>query len=203
VTTFYLVRHGVTSHTGHKLTGWMEGVGLSSEGRAQAEGAAAMLAGAPLRAIYSSPIDRCWQTAEIVAARHPRLEVRATEEIGEVRYGTWTGRTLKSLAKLKLWEVVQRFPSGMTFPEGESLRAVQARAVNEIEVLRQRHPKASVCCVTHADVIKLVLAHYLGVHIDLYQRIAVAPASVSAFSVSDRGPYVLGMNWTHPGGADA
>ena len=196
MTTFYLVRHGVTSHTGHKLTGWMEGVGLTPEGRAQAEGAAELLAGVPLRAIYSSPIDRCWETAEIVAARHPKVEPEATEEIGEVRYGRWTGRPLKALAKTKLWEVVQGFPSGMTFPEGETLRAVQSRAVDQIEALRADHPKASVCCVTHADVIKLVLAHYLGVHIDLYQRIAVAPASVSAFSVTDKGPYVLGMNWT-------
>lgn len=196
MTTFYLVRHGVTSHTGHKLTGWMEGVGLTPEGRAQAEGAADLLAGVPLRAIYSSPIDRCWETAEIVAARHPRLEPQPTEEIGEVRYGKWTGRSLKSLAKTKLWEVVQGFPSGMTFPGGETIRAVQSRAVDQIEALRSAHPKANVCCVTHADVIKLVLAHYLGVHIDLYQRIAVAPASVSAFSVGDKGPYVLGVNWT-------
>ena len=195
-TTFYLVRHGVTSHTGHKLTGWMEGVGLTPEGRAQAEGAADLLSGVPLRAIYSSPIDRCWETAQIVAARHPRLEPQPTEEIGEVRYGRWTGRSLKSLAKTKLWEVVQSFPSGMTFPEGETLRAVQSRAVDQIESLRAAHPRSNVCCVTHADVIKLVLAHYLGVHLDLYQRIAVAPASVSAFSVGDRGPYVLGMNWT-------
>lgn len=178
------------------MTGWTEGVGLTPEGRAQAEAAADFLAGVPLRAIYSSPIDRCWETAEIVASKHPRLEPQPTEEIGEVRYGRWTGRSLKSLTKTKLWEVVQGFPSGMTFPDGETLRAVQSRAVDQIEALRLAHPKANVCCVTHADVIKLVLAHYLGVHLDLYQRIAVAPASVSAFSVSDKGPYVLGMNWT-------
>ena len=193
MTVFLLVRHAVTSHTGHKLTGWAPGVHLSDEGRAQAEGVAEHLAKAPIKAIYSSPIDRTLETATAVAARH-RLEVQVLDDIGEVQYGTWTNRSLKSLARTKLWVKVQRFPSAARFPQGETLREVQARAIAELERIQARHAKQMVCVVSHADVIKLVVAHYLGVHIDLFQRIAIGPASVSAIAVGDQGPMVLSVN---------
>lgn len=194
MTIFYFVRHGVTSHTGHKLTGWMEGVPLTEEGRSQAEAAAEKLAKVKFAAIYSSPIDRCYETAEIVAARHPKLELMENEAIGEVRYGKWTNRSLKSLAKTKQWTTVQHWPSAMRFPEGETLREVQMRSVDEVERLKAAHPKSKVCCVSHADVIKLVFAHYLGVHIDLYQRIVIGPASVSVVGLGTTGPAVLAIN---------
>ncbi|MBA2725230.1 MAG: histidine phosphatase family protein, partial [Actinobacteria bacterium] len=144
MTTFYLVRHGVTSHTGHKLSGWMEGVHLTEDGRAQAEKAAEKLANTRFTAIYSSPIDRCFETAEIVAARHPKLALQKSKAIGEVQYGRWTNRSLRSLAKTKLWTTVQHWPSAMRFPDGESLREVQMRAVDEIERLKAKHPKGRV-----------------------------------------------------------
>jgi probable phosphomutase (TIGR03848 family) len=193
VTVFLLVRHAVTSHTGHKLTGWAPGVHLSDDGREQANAVAERLAKAPIKAIYSSPIDRTLETAQAVAAKH-RLDVQIADAIGEVQYGTWTNRSLKSLAKTKLWVKVQRFPSGARFPQGETLREVQSRAVGELERIQARHPKQVVCVVSHADVIKLVVAHYLGVHIDLFQRIAIGPASVSAIAVGDEGPMVLSVN---------
>jgi len=193
VTTFFFVRHGVTAHTGHRLSGWMEGIHLTDEGREQAEAAAARLEDVPLKAIYSSPIERCYETAEAIAARH-RLEIDVDHDIGEVDYGRWTNRPLKSLMRTKLWTTVQRWPSAMRFPEGETLRNVQFRAVNVIEDLAVRHPKQSVCCVSHGDVIKLVLAHYLGMHIDAYQRIAIAPASVSTFSIGAGPPHVSALN---------
>jgi probable phosphomutase (TIGR03848 family) len=188
-----LVRHAVTSHTGHKLTGWAPGVHLSEGGRAQAEAVAERLANAPIKAIYSSPIDRTLETAQAVAAKH-RLEVQVLDAIGEVQYGAWTNRSLKSLARTKLWIKIQRFPSGARFPQGETLREVQARALGELERIQARHPKQLVCVVSHADVIKLVVAHYLGVHIDLFQRIAIGPASVSAIAVGEEGPMVLSVN---------
>jgi probable phosphomutase (TIGR03848 family) len=193
VTVFLLVRHAVTSHTGHKLTGWAPGVHLSDDGRAQAEAVAEQLAKAPIKAIYSSPIDRTLETAQAVAAPH-RLDVQVLDDIGEVRYGTWTNRSLKSLARTKLWTKVQQFPSAARFPQGETLREVQARAIAELERIQARHPRQMVCVVSHADVIKLLVAHYLGVHIDLFQRIAIGPASVSAVAVSDQGPMVLSVN---------
>jgi probable phosphomutase (TIGR03848 family) len=197
MTVFLLVRHAVTSHTGHKLTGWAPGVHLSDEGRDQAEAVAERLSAAPIKAIYSSPIDRTLETAQAVAARH-RLDVQVLDDIGEVRYGSWTNRSLKSLAKTKLWLKVQRFPSAARFPQGESLREVQARALAELERIQARHPKQLVCVVSHSDVIRLVVAHYLGVHIDLFQRIAIGPASVSAIAVGEDGPMVLSVNSNAP-----
>ena len=193
MTAFYFVRHGVTSHTGHRLSGWMPGIHLTDEGRAQAEAAADTLARVPFKAIFSSPIERTMETAQAIAARH-RLEVEVTDALGEVRYGRWTDRSFKALARTKLWTTVQRFPSGARFPDGETVRAVQARAVEEIERLRLEFPRKVLCCVSHADVIKLVAAHYLGVHIDLFQRIDVGPASITVISVGDEGPRVHALN---------
>lgn len=193
MTTLWLVRHGVTSHTGHKLSGWMPDVHLTEEGRAQAEAAAELLSKIELEAVYSSPIDRTRETAAAIAARQG-LPVRTRRNVGEVEYGRWTNRSMKVLARQKLWSVVQRWPSAARFPDGESLREVQSRALAEIEKIAEQHPRGSVCVVSHGDVIKLVLAHYLGVHIDLFQRIVIAPASVSGITLLADGPRVLSMN---------
>ena len=193
VTTFYFVRHGVTAHTGHRLTGWMEGVSLNDEGRAQAERAADMLADVEFEAIYSSPIDRTRETAEALARPH-RLKVRTSRGLGEVGYGDWTGRSLKVLARTKIWATLQRWPSSVRFPGGDTLREVQVRVVDEIERLREKHPRGNVCLVSHADTIKLALAHYMGIHIDLFQRLVVAPASVSVLTIGSYGPQVLSLN---------
>ncbi|MGH3452414.1 MAG: MSMEG_4193 family putative phosphomutase [Haloechinothrix sp.] len=194
MTTLYLVRHGVTAHAGHRLTGWHPGVHLTDEGRRQAESVAERLARARLSAVYSSPIDRARETAAPVAARH-RLEVEVREGLGEVHYGAWSNRTFKSLVRTRLWQQVQRWPSAARFPEGETLRETQARALAEIERLRAAHPRGGVCCVTHADVIKLVIAHYLGVHLDLYGRMTVDPGSISVVTISDGGPLVRAVNY--------
>jgi probable phosphoglycerate mutase len=193
VTTFFLVRHAVTSHTGKKLTGWMEGVPLTDEGREQAIAVAERLSGVKFEAIYSSPIDRTLQTAQAIASRHG-LRVKTSRKLGEVEYGKWTDRPLKVLARTKLWTTVQRWPSAARFPEGETLREVQTRAIDEIERLAAEHPKGQVCCVSHGDVIKLIVAHYMGVHIDLFQRLVVAPASISVIALSERGPAILSLN---------
>jgi probable phosphomutase (TIGR03848 family) len=193
MTTFFLVRHAVTAQTGHKLTGWSPDIHLSDEGRAQAETVARYLGEIPFKAIYSSPIERTMETARPIAARHD-LEISEAPALGEVRFGRWTNRSFKTLARTKLWATVQRWPSGARFPDGETLREVQARAVEEVERLRGRHPKRPVCCVSHADVIKLVVAHYLGLHIDLFQRIDVGPASVTVVAISEFGPRVLALN---------
>jgi probable phosphomutase (TIGR03848 family) len=194
MTTFFFVRHGVTDHTHHKLSGWMEGVHLNDEGRRQAEATAEALSQVGFKAIYSSPIDRCYETALAIAERYPRLEIVEDDGLGEVGYGKWTNRTLKSLMKTKLWEVVQRRPSAVTFPEGETFRSVQYRAVEFVEATRAKHRTGAVCCVSHGDVIKLVFAHYLGVHVDLFQRIVTAPAGMSVLSVGDGVPRIWSLN---------
>ncbi len=193
MTQLFLVRHAVTSHTGKKLTGWMDGVSLSEEGVEEAELLADLLAKVPLKAVYSSPIQRTLETARPIAARHD-LQVRTTRKLGEVEYGKWTNRPIKVLARTKLWGRVQRWPSGVRFPEGETLREVQVRAVDEVERIAEEHPNDAICCVSHADVIKLVVAHYLGLHIDLFQRLVIGPASVSVLTLSDYGPMVVSVN---------
>lgn len=193
MTTLWLVRHAVTSHTGKKLSGWMEGIPLTEEGKIQASATADAMQRIPLKAVYSSPLDRTAQTARAIARPHG-LTVKSLRGIGEVDYGKWTNRSLKVLMRTKLWTTVQQWPSGARFPDGESIREVQIRAIAAIERITEEHTSGSVCCVSHGDVIKLVMAHYLGVHIDLFQRIVVAPGSISAVALSDRGPMVLGLN---------
>lgn len=193
MTTLFFVRHAVTAHTGQRLSGWMDGVHLTDEGKRQAETAADGLAHVEFDAIYSSPIDRTMETARAIAKRHA-LPVRVRRGIGEVEYGRWTNRPLKSLMRTKLWDVVLHQPSAVRFPDGESILEVQDRAVAEVEAIAADHPKGSVCCVSHGDVIKLVAAHYLGVHIDLYQRIVIGPASVSVIALTKGGPRVIALN---------
>jgi probable phosphomutase (TIGR03848 family) len=197
LTLLYLVRHGVTDDTGHRLSGWMEDVHLSEKGREQADAVAVMLAGIRFKAVYSSPIDRTVETARPIAARHD-LGVRVRRNLGEVDYGTWTNRSFRSLARTKLWTTVQRYPSGARFPHGETLREVQTLAVTEVEKLVAQHPKQAICCVSHADVIRLVVAHFMGIHIDLFQRIVIGPASVSVVGLDEDGPRILSLNTSAP-----
>ena len=139
---------------------------------------------APVRiaALYSSPLERCRETAEPLAAAR-RLEVRDTEDIGEVRYGEWTGRTLAQLSKTRLWRSVQATPSTVRFPGGETLLEVQQRAVRQAADIATAHPRGVVAVVSHGDVIRLLLAHFAGLHVDLFQRLVVSPASVSVATV--------------------
>jgi probable phosphomutase (TIGR03848 family) len=193
VTIFYLVRHGVTSHTGHRLSGRMPDVHLSDAGRSEAQVAASSLEKVRLKSIYSSPIDRCLETARVIGGKQG-LSVRTRRDLAEVEYGAWTNRSLKVVSRTKLWSSVQRWPAGVRFPEGESFVEIQSRGVAVLEDLRLRHPKDRICIVSHGDVIRLVMAHYMGIHLDLFQRIAVTPASISVLSVTDSGPLVLTLN---------
>ena len=190
-----LIRHALTSHVGHKLSGWSSGVHLSDEGRTQAARLTERLHDVQIDAIYSSPLDRAVETAQPIARDH-KLRVRQREEIGEVKYGELEGKSLKTLAKGKMWMRLRAWPSDVRFPGGESLRETQARAVAAIERLRAEHPKQVVAVVSHGDWIRLSVAHFLGVHIDLYRRINVDPASVSAILFFEFMPVVQTVNET-------
>lgn len=199
MTTILLIRHGENEWVNqHRLAGWTEGVHLNENGHQQAKALAARLAELPLEAVYSSPLVRCRETAAHIAAPHT-LPTVILERIGEVRYGAWRGAEIKELAKLPEWKAVQFFPSRFEFPDGEALRTVQSRAVNQLESLCHTYPDKAVAVVSHADLIKLVLAHYLGVHMDLFQRIQVSPASVSILHLMKGGGMrILRMNDTGP-----
>jgi probable phosphomutase (TIGR03848 family) len=187
-----LLRHAVTEHTGARLSGWTPGLHLSEAGLEQAGGLAERLGPVPIDAVYASPLERCQETAAIVADAKG-LKVGTVEEVGEVRYGDWTGRELKALAKEPLWKVVQATPSAARFPGGESIFEMQARAVLAIERLREGHPGQTVAVCSHADVIKALACHYLGMHLDLVQRVVVSPASVTAIAFGPV-PYLVRLN---------
>lgn len=196
MTQLLLIRHAVNDvMKAKKLAGWMPDVHLNDEGRDQAEAVAERLRALPITAIYASPLDRTRETAQPLATVLG-LEVQTRDHLGEVQYGEWTGRALDELSKLDEWKVVQIYPSGMRFPGGETLREMQARVVNELERIALTHPREIVAVFSHADVIKAALAHYLGVHLDLFQRIIIDPASVSVVALSTYGPRVMRINDT-------
>lgn len=182
----YLIRHAVTGETGARLSGRKSGIALSGEGRVMAERLAEHLGPLRLTAVYTSPIQRCRETAAFVAARHA-LEPIRDARFTEVDYGAWTGRSLKSLHRLKAWQRLMAVPSRFAFPEGETLREAQRRSVEAVEDLAVRHPRQAVAVVAHSDVIRLVLTHYLGMPLDAFHRLDVAPASVSVVDLSPGG----------------
>ncbi|QBI21132.1 phosphoglycerate mutase [Egibacter rhizosphaerae] len=193
MTTLLLIRHGVTSATGKRLGGRTEAP-LDERGVAQARAAAERLASLPIRAVYASPLRRTWETAEHIAAAR-RLDPRRADGLIEVEYGRWTDRPLTQVAKTKLWEAVQNRPSLVTFPEGETIRGAQERAVATVEDLVAAHRRDVVAAVSHADVIKGVIAFYLGQPLDLFQRLVIAPGSVSALQLAPGGrPALLRLN---------
>jgi probable phosphoglycerate mutase len=194
-THLVLVRHAVTAQTGPLLSGRAPGIDLSDEGRAQAEALGVRMAALPVDAVYASPIERTTQTAEAVA-RHHGLTVRQLDGVLEADYGEWTGQKLADLAKTDLWKVVQRAPSRAVFPGGEGLAAMQARMVAALEAVVVEHPGELVIVVSHADPIKAAIAHYTGVHLDLFQRIMVSPASLTAFAFTTHGVAMLKCNDT-------
>jgi probable phosphoglycerate mutase len=194
-TKLVLARHAVTAQTGPLLSGRAPGIDLSDEGRRQAEALGERLAGLPVSAVFASPIERTTQTATAVAARHG-LAVQPMPGVLEADYGDWTGKKIADLAKTDLWKVVQRTPSRASFPGGESLAAMQARIVAALDALVLEHVGKLVVVVSHADPIKAAIAHYTGVHLDLFQRIVVSPASVTAFEFGKYGVAMLKCNDT-------
>ncbi len=182
-----LVRHAPTPQTGVRLTGRLGGVHLDEAGRQAAARVGAAIAGLRPVALYSSPIERTWETAvEIGAATG--LEPVAHPGFTEVDFGRWSGRTLRDLSRLKAWRMVQTTPSRVRFPEGETLLEARDRAVAACEDIARSHRRKTVVVVSHADVIKAVLSHYLGQAFDLFQRIVISPASVSVVDLPADGP---------------
>jgi len=195
MTTVVLLRHGrSTANAAGVLAGRSPGVLLDDTGREQAEAVAARLAGITLDALVSSPMERCQQTLAPLAAA-TGLPVRTEPRLAEVDYGDWTGRALKDLGDEQLWRTVQAHPSAAVFPGGEGLAAVGVRAVAAIrDLVAELGPDAVVLVCSHGDVIKAVLADALGLHLDGFQRIVVAPASLSVVRYTPLRPFVERVN---------
>ncbi len=221
-TLVLLVRHGTTPTTGQVLPGRARGLHLADAGRAQADTVAARLgewleaapatgtapktrvrgakaAAGPTRpavaAIYASPLERTRETAAPIGKRLG-LPVKADRGLLECDFGAWTGAALADLAKRPEWTTVQRYPSGFTFPDGESFVGMQTRMIETVAGICHRHPGQAVIAVSHADPIKALVADAVGTHLDLFQRIVISPCSVTAISYGSTGPSVLAVNST-------
>ncbi len=201
-TVLVLVRHGVTPTTGKELPEAGPGPSLTSTGREQAEQAGGHIRAwrpslPPMQAVYASPMRRAQETAAVVAAA---LDLEVTEAAGlaDCDTGEWAGGKLADLSRKAEWSTVVHHPSGFRFPGGETLAGMQARAVATVRGLLERHAGQTVVAVSHADPIKSVLADAMGMHLDLFQRLVVGPASVSAISYSPTGPTVMFANWAPP-----
>src|SRR5690606_202931 len=197
-TLVLLVRHGQTPTTGKVLPGRTAGLHLADAGRAQAEAVAQRIAALQtddrrVAAVYASPLERTRETAAPIA-RALGLRVRTSKGLLEADFGNWTGQELERLSKLPEWRTVQRNPSGFRFPGGESFTEMQVRICSELERLRREHEGEVVVAVSHADPIKAAVAHALGTHLDLFQRIVVSPCSVSSILYTVEGPVVLAVN---------
>ncbi|HJW61902.1 MAG TPA: histidine phosphatase family protein, partial [Actinomycetes bacterium] len=212
---------GVTETTGRELPGRAPGLHLSDAGRRQAEAAAARVVGltargngssngaspksdgkakAPAAAVYSSPLERTQETAAPIAAALG-VEVALDDGLLELDMGEWTGLPLATARKRKEWATIQRYPSSFRFPGGESFLDMQTRMVGTIERLRAAHPGGVVVVVSHADPIRALVAHAMGTHLDLFQRLVVSPCSLTGIAYGAEGPVVLTVNATDDGRA--
>lgn len=196
LTTILLVRHGQTPTTGRLLPGRAPGLHLADAGRAQADRAAERIGALDkIAAVYCSPLERTRETAAPIATALGTKPIVA-KGLLEADFGDWTGAELKALAKRPEWRTVQRAPSTFRFPGGESFTEMQVRIVTELDRLRARHPGQTIVAVSHADPIKAAMAHALGTHLDLFQRIVISPCSISAIGFTGEGPVALTVNST-------
>jgi broad specificity phosphatase PhoE len=148
-----------------------------------------------IAAVYSSPLERARETAAPIAAA-VGCDVRVDDGLLELDVGTWTGLELKAATKRPEWATIQRYPSGFAFPDGESFLAMQARVVATLDRLRTAHPGETIVAVSHADPIRAAVAHAMGTHLDLFQRVVISPCSLTAIAYGDGGPMVLTVNTT-------
>jgi probable phosphoglycerate mutase len=196
MTTFIFIRHGTNDWVKqHRLPGWTAGIHLNAEGHKQAEATAARLQPIKLNAIYASHLERAIETAEHIAKpRH--LEIIIRENLADLKTGDWTGRSVKQAARSKLWQDVQQRPTHTRMPGGESFSEMQGRLVAELKVIATEHPKGIVAVVSHADAIKSIVAHYLRLHLDDFQRIIISPASITIIHVEKHTARLLRLNDT-------
>jgi probable phosphomutase (TIGR03848 family) len=198
MTTLLLLRHGRSSANASGILAGDLPFELDDTGRQQAAGVATRLAGLPLSVALTSPLLRCRQTVELAL---PGIEARIEPRLTECGYGEWSGRELKSLGAEPLWSIVQQHPSAMTFPGGEAMAAMAARAVTAVREWDQRvHDEHGADAIwlacSHGDVIKAIVADALGLHLDLFQRISAEPASITVIRYTARRPFVVHLNDT-------
>jgi probable phosphoglycerate mutase len=193
MTTFFLIRHGANDLLDRALAGRLPGVHLNAHGRQQAERLAERLAQEPIRRIYSSPLERSRETAQPLADRLG-LEMHLVEELNEIDFGNWAGQTLAQLDAMPRWQQFNSFRGGTRAPNGELMLETQVRIVAFMQRIAEEVDDQAVALFSHGDVIRAALLFYLGAPIDLFQRLEVSPASVSAVRLGSHGPHILFIN---------
>lgn len=193
--TFLLIRHGESQAVAAgRMGGRLPGVHLTETGHTQAQAVAQKLAGAPVKALYCSPMERTLETAEPIA-RALGLAIIPREGLLEGDCGEWSGKTIKGLRRRKLWHLAQSSPSTFTFPGGESFVVMQQRIVAEIQTLAAQHAEQElVVCVSHADPIRLAVTHFIGLSLDNFQRLSISPASITALHIGEANCRLLTLN---------
>jgi probable phosphoglycerate mutase len=191
-----LIRHGENDYVKkQRLAGRMAGVHLNQNGQQQAQALAELLKSAPIKAIYSSPLERAMETAAPLA-QALGLPVQPRPGLIEVDVGEWQDQRIKALSRTKLWKVVQGAPSRMRFPGGETFAEAQYRICQDLEaIVRQHEMKDVVVCVSHSDPIRLAVAYYLGMPLDMFQRLSVAPASITMLHLGEASSHLLRLNY--------
>jgi probable phosphoglycerate mutase len=196
MTLLLLIRHGENDYVKKgRLAGRLPDVHLNENGKKQALLLADRLANTPIKAIYSSPLERAVETAQPLANA---LEKEIVQRPGliEVNVGEWQGQKLKGLSRTKLWKTVQTTPSLLRFPGGETIAEAQLRMITELQLLSAQHePKDLIACFSHSDPIKLAVAYFLGMPLDMFQRLHVAPASITALVLGETSSHLLTLNY--------
>jgi probable phosphomutase (TIGR03848 family) len=194
--TFLLIRHGETDYNKKmRIAGRLPDVHINRKGRQQAQALADKLGVVPIKAIYSSPLERAMETAEPLA-NLLKLEVIPLSGLLEIDCGEWQGQSIRKLRHQKLWQSVQQRPALFHFPGGEWIGECQHRMVQVIETLRLYHsPMDLLACFSHADPIKQVIAYYLGLPLDNFQRLSIDTASISALQVTEYGSRLIMLNF--------
>jgi probable phosphoglycerate mutase len=195
-----LIRHGENDFvkTG-KMAGRIPGVHLNERGRKQAQALGEALKDVPIKAVYSSPLERAMETAEPLASSH-KLQIIQEPNLMDANIGRWQGKSIKVLRHTNAWKVVQHSPSRFQFPEGESFLDLQTRIANSLEGIVKNHnkPKDIIVVVFHADPIKLAVAHLLGLPLDHFQRLSCDTGSVTALYVNEMGANLIKLNQRPP-----
>jgi len=196
MTTFLLIRHATNDFTGKRLIGRRPGIHLNAAGRRQAETLAEALLAAPIKAIYSSPLERAVETAEPLAAALG-LSVEARPGLMEVDFGRWVGKTGGQMRRTRLWKSIQEQPSTVCFPEGETFMSAQERVCAELAAIQAAHDEKDLVAVfSHADVIRLAVAYYLGLPLDYFQRLGLEPGSITTLHLPKEGmPHLAMINY--------
>jgi len=195
-----LIRHGENEYVkSSKMAGRIPGIHLNEHGRKQAQALGEALKDFPITAIYSSPLERAMETAEPIAQTH-KLEIIQEPDLMDADIGKWEGKSWKVLRLTKAWKIVQHAPSRFRFPDGESFPEAQTRYANVLERIAKKHhkPKDIIAVIFHADPIKLVISHFLGLPLDHFQRLSCNTGSLTMLQVSESGANLVKLNQRPP-----